>query len=386
MHQKRILASLLALSLLFTACTQKPTSSKAPSVAPASVAPPKPVVYTATVGAVGDNLIHGSIFLQAQQRAGGKGYDFSYVYKNLASDLANYDLLWINQETLINDKFAPSHYPMFSTPKEMGPELYKLGFRVFSLSNNHVYDKGAGGIAATRAFWKTMPADVVTTGLYDNGGDSLIPLYQKNGIKFAFLSYTEMTNGLPTPKDAEARVIYTKEEELMQKQIKEACTLADVVVVAPHWGVEGSFTPTEAQKELARKFSAWGADVILGSHPHVLQPIEVITDPASGRQTTIIYSLGNFVSAQSDAGNMISGLFSFKATKTEGKTTISDVAFHPLITQYEAGFANIRVIPLKDYTDKLAAAHGVRARMPSWSLIYIDSVLEKTVGKQYLKP
>ena len=124
------------------------------------------------------------------------------------------------------------------------------------MSNNHSYDKGAQGIAATLRFWDDMPDDVVTTGLYAGEADyGNIPIQEKEGVRIAYLAYTETTNGLPTPSDAAANVIYTSQEDVIQQQIELARQQADIVVVGVHWGVEGSHTPTDAQRALGQKIA-----------------------------------------------------------------------------------------------------------------------------------
>ena len=337
--------------------------------------------------AAGDNLIHGAIFLQAKARANGNGYDFSTVYEHIAPLLGKYDLAWINQETLINDVYVPTTYPRFSTPAEMGAQLYKLGFRIFSLSNNHVYDYGAGGILATRKFWNTMPEDILTCGLIASNSDGTeeIPTYKKNGIVFAFLSYTEHTNGIPTPSNTTETVIYTKDEEKIEKQIRLARTIADFVIVAPHWGVEDSHTVTTAQRNLAQKMCSWGADVIIGTHPHVIQPIETLVDEQSGRKTLVAYSLGNFVSAQAKPDNLLGELLTFDAVKTDKSAYIENIAFVPIVTHYNQSCTNITIYPLSDYTSELAETHGIRGSYGKFGLAYIQAVFKQNISAEYLQ-
>ena len=142
--------------------TLSPASSV---VAPEPEPEPQPVVETIRFSAAGDNLIHSPIYNQAARRAGEDGkYSFEYCYEHIAPFYAEQAVHWINQETLCSDTLAPSTYPSFSTPGDCARALYRAGVRVFSLSNNHTYDKGASGIAAPLQFWESMPEDVVTTG------------------------------------------------------------------------------------------------------------------------------------------------------------------------------------------------------------------------------
>lgn len=143
---------------------------------------------------------------------------------------------------------------------------------MFSLSNNHTYDRGAKGIASTLRFWDSMPEDVVTTGLWKGEEDySRIPTHTVNGITIAYLSYTEHTNGIPQSSSMTANVIYTSQTDVIETQVRAARKEADFVVVGVHWGVEDSHTIVDSQRQLAQKLADWGADVIVGTHPHVLQ-------------------------------------------------------------------------------------------------------------------
>lgn len=363
-----------------------PVSSTVPTPTPE----PEPVVTTLSFSATGDNLIHNGIYQQAARRAanaGKSGYDFSYCFDHVRDFYAGFDINWLNQETLVNSELEPSTYPCFSTPGEMGQAAYDLGFRVFSMSNNHSYDKGAAGIAATRRFWASMPEDVITCGLYDPENPQ-ITYQEKDGVTIAYLSYTEHTNGLPTPKNAEAQVIYTNQTDLIQQQVQQARENADLVVVSTHWGIEGSHTVTDTQRQLAQNLVNWGADVIIGTGPHMVQDAEWLT-AADGRSGFVAYSLGNFLNAQSNADCMIGAVLSFDIQKTvqpdnSSSTVVLNPKLHPVINHYDAHYANIRVYMYPDYTDELAQSHGIRSSLPGFSRAYIEKVLRSTINEEFL--
>lgn len=348
--------------------------------------PPQPVVTRIRFSASGDDLIHDGLYLQAQKRGGGAEYDFGALYENVAAFYQDYDVNWINQETLVSDEFAPSGYPMFCSPTAVAKRLYEIGFRVFSLSNNHSYDKGAAGIASTLAFWQTMPGDTIISGFYQGEADyENIAIQEVNGVRIAYLSYTEHTNGLPTPSGATANVIYTSQTDVIQKQIELARTQADVVICCVHMGTENSHSVNDAQRTLGQQMADFGADVILGTHPHVVQPVELFT-AQDGRTVPFFYSLGNFVSTQAQVDNLIGLVATFDIVKTTAPTgehtiAIEGVKVHPLIMHYDANYANARVYWVKDYTDALAATHGNR----SISLPYIHQVLEENIDPQFLE-
>ena len=175
------------------------TVSTAPTATPESAQPtpePTPQVQTVRFSATGDDLIHDGIFLQARSRATDGGYDFLPAYEPMRDFYSQFDVNWLNQETLVNDAFEPSGYPLFSTPGAITDALYDIGFRVFSLSNNHSYDKGAEGIASSLEHWAAMPEDVVSMGFYDLDTYDDYVYQTVNGITFGYLSYTQYTNCL----------------------------------------------------------------------------------------------------------------------------------------------------------------------------------------------
>lgn len=362
-------------------------SSAAPSL-PESEPEPEPVVTTLRIAAAGDNLIHDGLYLQAQRRAqasGAEGYDFAALYQHVAPFFSGFDFCVVNQETLLSDELAPSSYPRFCTPGDMGRHLYSLGFRVFFLANNHIYDQNAEGIASTRRFWASMPEDAVAAGLYAGEEDySSFPIQQVNGVSIAWLAYTEHTNGLPTPQGAEANVIYTSQEDVIQQQIAQAKEQADLVAVSVHWGTENTHQVNDSQRQLAQKLADWGADIVIGTHPHVVQPIEMLTG-AEGQQVPVAYSLGNFASAQDRIDNLIGIALTFTVTKTEqpggeSRTEISGLQAVPLVMHYDAYYRDMRLYLFRDYTDELAASHGVGGVTRA----YIQSVLEESIGEEYL--
>ena len=348
---------------------------------------PQPVVETVRFSATGDNLIHSKIYQQAAARAvGDAAYSFDYCYANLVPFYSDFDVNWINQETLCTDELAPSTYPCFSTPGDCARALYRAGFRVFSLSNNHTYDKGASGIAATLRFWASMPADVVTTGLWRGEADyGTIPLHTVNGVTIAYLSYTEHTNGIPRSSAMEANVLYTSQTDVIEQQVRQAAQLADFVVVGVHWGVEDSHTITGAQRTLAQQLADWGADVIVGTHPHVLQNVGWLT-AEDGRRVFAAYSLGNFLSTQSKKDQLIGAVLTLRLQKTTSpdgtvQLEVLDPQLHPTVTHYGAGKSDVRTYLYRDYTPELAAAHGVRANDSDFSYDYI-----RAVAQQYIDP
>ena len=351
---------------------------------------PEPIVETVSFSATGDNLIHSPIYRQAANRAGSAGgYDFDFCYAHIVPLYAKQDVNWINQETLCSDTLEPSTYPRFSTPGDCARSLYRAGIRVFSLANNHTYDKGASGIAATLQFWDSMPEDVVTTGLWRGEADyDRIPLQTINGVTIAYLSYTEHTNGIQQSKAMPANVIYTSQTDVLRHQIQLARQQADFVVVGVHWGIEDSHTITNNQRFLAQQLADWGADVIIGTHPHVLQDAQWLT-AEDGRQSFVAYSLGNFLSTQNHPDQLVGAILTLqlqKTTQSDGTVQCAVLApqLHPTVTHYGTGKSNVRAYLLCDYTQELAQKHGVRENYSHFSLDSAKKIAQNNISADFL--
>jgi poly-gamma-glutamate synthesis protein (capsule biosynthesis protein) len=337
--------------------------------------------------AAGDNLIHDVIYRQAQARAKGAApYDFDYAYDGVRALLAKADLAYINQETPVAGAIAPpSSYPRFNSPTELGDAVVKLGFRAIGLSNNHMLDKGAQGVLASLDYWAMQPGNwqprpqkVVTIGAYRDMADFAAPrVLEVNGIRFAFVAATDGYNGLALPNGSPLVLPLLHDEDLLRQAIAAGRKVADVVTACFHWGDENSPNVNDAQRELAQKAADWGADIILGSHPHVLQPMESI-DKADGGKAFVIYSLGNFISAQNKAPNLVGGVLELTIEKIGDVSEVKAPVFHPVVTQYGSGYSNLHLVAWSDYTPALAQAHGVRSHDSRFSYDYIKELLERT--------
>lgn len=248
-----------------------------------------------SIGMVGDALIHGAVYYDAY--IGNGKYDFTSMFTEIAPVIKDYDLKYYNQESIIGGKkLGISHYPRLNSPDEIGEALVAIGFNLVSLANNHTLDKNEAGVLYSVSFWKKQE-NIITAGSYDSWEErNKVRVYKQNDITYAFLSYTLKTNGLNPPSGKEY-LVNVYDAETVKKDIelvKEAG--AEVVMVAMHWGDEYTHTPNKEQKEIAKYLSSLGVNLIIGSHPHVIQPIDYIND------TLVIYSLGNFISAQREIG------------------------------------------------------------------------------------
>ena len=268
---------------------------------------------------VGDALIHATVYLTANRYANYNGYDFKPMLKYTKELIQDYDLAYYNQETILGGtELGLSTYPLFNSPYEVGDAFIDAGFNLVSLATNHTLDKGERGILNSRAYWNKQE-NVVAAGSYSSNEErDKIIVSEKNGLTYAFLSYTTYTNGLIVPKGKEYLVnVYDKEK--VKKDVEAYKDKVDVIMVAMHWGTEYVSYPTTAQKEIANYLASLGVNLIIGTHPHVIEPIEYIDD------TLVIYSLGNFVSSQVGVERLTGLMASLDIIKEEyhGETKIT---------------------------------------------------------------
>lgn len=350
---------------------------------------PLPEYSTVSIAAVGDNLIHSSIYNQAHNRSADGTYDFSYAYENAADIIAAADMAIINQETLIcNDKYEPSTYPRFNSPTQLGDHMLDIGFDVFTIANNHTLDKGTDGLLACLDYWDSRE-NAVVAGAYRNAEDRAdIRTAEYEGMTFSFLSYTESLNGLSLPKDTELSIGDSNDLDTMKAEIAEAKKRSDVCVVSLHWGVENSDIISDYQRSTAKQLVDAGADIIIGNHPHVLRDIEEI-EREDGSYALCAYSLGNFISAQSVGQNLIGGILTFDVTmrvdenaEENQRPVINNIKLTPIVTHYDGNYHDVRIYPLSMYTRELAESHGVKAKS-KFGYDYIFDVLKRNISEKY---
>lgn len=315
-------------------------------------------VSQVTLLAVGDNLIHIEVVESGQQADGSLNYD--HLYENIKDRIAAADIAIINQETILGgSELKYSGYPNFNSPTEIGDALVKAGFDVVTHATNHTMDKGYEGLKNTFEFWKKYP-QIVVLGINETKEDrDTITVIEKNGIKLAFLNYTYGLNGHQLPSDKQFLVNMLDKKKILE-DIKKAEELADFTIVLPHWGTEYKYEPSKDQKFYTNLFYEAGVDLVIGTHPHVLEPVEWIGKEGKHRML-VYYSLGNFISYQKEAPRMLGGIASVTITKSSGNTFISSAGITPIITHFEHGPAdyNYGIYTLEKYSESLAKLHGV---------------------------
>lgn len=267
--------------------------------------------FKLTLAAVGDVLIHSSVYKDAKT---ADGYDFKPMFEPVKRYIEEADIALANQESMIGgEELGLSDYPRFNGPYEVGDALKDAGFDVVNLANNHTLDRGAQAVANTIGRYKEL--GLLYTGAYLSEEDqSQLRTLDKNGISCAFLSYTYGTNGIPVPQD-KAYIVNLIDSANVGREVAQARKQADVVIVSFHFGQEYADLPNDEQKRLARDAAEAGATIIIGHHPHVLQPTEWI-ETTDGRKAFIVYSLGNFIAAQDGTRKRIGGILQLDIVKT----------------------------------------------------------------------
>ncbi len=314
--------------------------------------------------AAGDNLVYRPNIWEAEERARAEGkaeMDFFFTYERVKDTIAGADLAFINQETLLCGRnYEWSGYPLFNGPFEMGKTLAAIGFDVVNIATNHMLDMGLGtgdGIRITREFWDTQPVTLI--GGYLNEADFNTPrIVEKNGIRIAFLAYTEHTNGIALSGKSEI-VVPLFDKDVIRRQVAAARERADLVFVSAHWGNENTPVLTDFQEEYAQYMADLGVDVILGTHSHCWQPIRWI-EGKEGHRTLCAFSLGNFIAEMERPTNALGGFLGFDIVPDrKGNYAIENVTVIPTVSHYNAGFRENVVYYLRDYTDELAATSGI---------------------------
>lgn len=314
----------------------------------------------------GDNLINDKLYNAAKKDDGS--YDFKSMYSYIKDIVKNYDLAYYNQETILGgSEIGVSSYPAFNSPYEVGDATIDTGFNLVSLATNHTLDRGEKAIINSLNYWNNK-SNILTSGSYLSNDDrNKINIKEVNNITYTMLNYTYGTNGIKVPEGKEYLVNiwpctgnnpdndtkYQEYKEVVKEDILRVRDKVDLLIVAMHFGVEYTHVPTKYQIDMAEFLSSLGVDIIIGTHPHVIMPITYIND------TLVIYSLGNFLSAQDtnkDYNTTVGLLSSIKITKNIDKDNNSSIKLSDLNNEliYTTNKDGYKIIPfsnpdIKDY-------------------------------------
>ena len=301
---------------------------------------------------VGDNLIHDKIYNYAYKD--GK-YDFTSILTDIKEIVSKYDLAYYNQETILGGtEIGLSSYPSFNSPYEVGDAMIDAGFNIVSLATNHTLDRGEAAILNSRNYWNSKK-DVMAVGSYSSMDErNSTDIREVNGIKYTVLNYTYGTNGISVPSGKDYLVNiwpvngtnpnndsnYQKYKDTIKEDVDRVRDKVDLLMVAMHWGVEYQDTPNSYQEDMASYLSSLGVNIIIGTHPHVIQPVCYVND------TLVVYSLGNFLSAHEviNMANRVGLMTSVDITLDDGKIKLDNLSNELLYTYYKEGYKDFKVI------------------------------------------
>jgi poly-gamma-glutamate synthesis protein (capsule biosynthesis protein) len=334
---------------------------------------PKEETYNVSLVATGDNLIHSPIYKKASNGEGT--YDFTKMYEHVKDFISDYDIAVVNQETIfVEDDENISSYPCFGTPIEMGDALIDAGFDVVLSATNHTWDKRTTGVEDTLNYWKQHP-EIKVLGINETEEDyNTVDIISKNNINIAMFNYTYGLNGFTLPEDQWYKVNLLNSKEKFLSDVKSVEDNVDFTICFLHIGEEYRYTPTDFQVDYVNDLIDAGADIVICSHPHVIEPYGEVTTE-NGNTGLVYYSCGNFISGQQEADRCLGGLASIELQKTvKGDEVLLDEVtsydFVPVVTHYNS--TEHAVYLLDDYTEELASTHSLRSKGLSvdklWSL------------------
>ena len=309
--------------------------------------------------AVGDNLpesVLGS-YADAQKGEVGDGlYDYSSIYEPIKAYVQAADFAYVKEEVHLDDELGVHGYPSFNAPESLANDLIGVGFDVIGSASNHIYDWGYfGACARNREVWNSKDVVFAGTNLNEEEANT-IATFEVKGITFAFLDYTYGVNGY-SEDDLEWYEVNFISKDRLERDVTRAKELADVTLVAMHWGTENQTASDEYQLEYAQYLADLGVDVVLGSHPHVIGDVSWV-EGSGGNKTLVCYSLGNFVSHHDypDAYNELEGMLSCNFVRgANGEVTVENVTFIPLVNHTNDEDSEYAVYAVKDYTNELAS-------------------------------
>lgn len=314
----------------------------------------EPINFTMT--AIGDTLCHNTQYWDAYNSS-TKQYDFSYVYDDIKDYTSSADITIGSLETTFaGEDRGYSNYPVFNSPDSLATGLKDIGVDVISLAGNHALDYGYSGICRTIDVLDNV--GISHLGTYKSAEDQdKILIKDVKGVKIAFINYTYGTNGIPVPSD-KPYCLNLIDKDLISKQIKQAKEQnVDMIVACMHWGTEYKTSANDEQKELADFLFKSGVDIILGNHPHVLEPMEkktITLDDGSTKDVFVVYALGNFTADQRAEITRDSAILNLDITKdSDGKILINKVSYVP-IYMYKNSAAKVHKFKILDIEKSIA--------------------------------
>lgn len=345
---------------------------------------------SASVVAVGDNLIHPVVYNDA--KVDSNKYDFKPMYKHVKSNIQQADFAYVNQESPIGGDDKPySGFKQFNTPSDVTKAIVDSGFNIINGANNHSLDQGDSGVTNHINAWKPYRHDVLFSGVFKSQKESeAVHTITRNGITVSLLCYTYGTNGQISQYPY---TVKTFDEATIKKDVRKAKEHSDAVIVSAHWGNENHTMPNEKQQKYAQLFADEGVDVVLGMHPHVIQPVKWVKGK-NQHQTLVAYSLGNFLNGQytSTELNQLLGRLNFNLEKTSKGVTVNNVKWRSMVNHYEQSKPmdkrtrkHFVLYNLHDYTPALAEKHALRQNIQSqWDIPHLQQMTKSIIDDEFL--
>lgn len=336
--------------------------------------------------AVGDNLIHDRIYEKLEDGSGG--YDFASVYTKIKDEISAADIAVVNQETILTEDMTKiSSWPSFATPAQAGAALVECGFDVVLHASNHTMDKEMDMVLETLDFWRKKYPETSVLGIHESESKADdITVVESKGIKFALLNYTFGFNNRDS-SEVPAYLVDVYSRDKVKKDVRAAKKVSDIVVVFYHAGKEYKDNPPASVKKEMSYLAGLGVDVTIACHPHVIQKYEMV-DGEDGHQMLTYYSLGNFFSGQKRPDTILGGMAKIRFRKqADGTVAVTGYEMIPIVSHYESDFRNPCVYKLSDYTEELAAIHGVKeqeeAKGIEFNLQYLIERYETITGLKF---
>lgn len=338
---------------------------------------------------VGDVLLHTPVSDSGLMEDGT--YNYEHLFKNVKNDIEGADLALVNQEVILGGtEIGLSGYPAFNGAYEVGDSIVNAGFDVVLHATNHALDRGKTGINNCINFWESRYPEIGVVGIYDSQEDQdNIYITEKNGIKIAILNYTYGTNGISMPADMPFAVNILDKDKIA-RDVEMAKNSADFIIACPHWGIEYTHTENGDQESMAKYFAELGVNMVIGTHPHVIQPIKWV-EADNGNKALVYYSIGNFINATSEYGRgvadrMVGGIADFTIHKNEdGTVTVEDYGVIPTVTQMKTGRGLITTYKLSDYNTQLASENEIIERDNVFSYQYCVDLCNQVFGSDLIK-
>jgi len=338
---------------------------------------------------VGDVLLHTPVEESCLRPDGS--YDYDSLFSHTKEEIAAADLALVNQEVIIGGAdLGISGYPCFNADYSLCDSLMGAGFDVICHATNHAMDKGRAGLVNCTEYWRDEYPQITVLGIHDTADTSTScgadpSIIELGDMRIAVLNYTYGTNGISLPADMPYAVDLLNEEQVAA-DIQRAEELADFTIVCPHWGTEYRLTSDASQEKWTKIFAENGADLVLGTHPHVIEPIEWVTDEASEHEMLVYYSLGNFVNWTSGTGEgvtnrMVGGMAEVTITKNDhGEVEIADYGVKPMISHVASGPEGVTTYFLEDYPEELAEENEIVSQDPEFSREYCVNLCDSIWG------